>query len=87
MSYVTCNKKVTPATQSCCTKKDDDDDSLFIEEILPPNNESVYGLIVDVGGGSGNNKHSLNNSYLLSQFHSKDGYQHVTLLLNLHSRV
>jgi len=85
-SYVTSDNKVTPP-KPAAPKKDDDDDSLFIEEILPADDESVSGLIVDVGGYANNNKCSLNDSYLLSQFLSKDGYKHITLLFNLHSGI
>jgi len=73
----------SPATK-LPPRKLDDDDGLSIEEILPlDDEEEPEELIVDDFAASA--RCSIDDSYIISQFLSVDGYHHVNILYNLHS--
>jgi len=82
-SYVNSDRKPAPELKANANVVGDDR-SLSIEEILPDDDDNS-GLIVedrDVVIAR-----SLDNSFLISQFLSDDGYRHANILYNLHSGI
>jgi len=70
------------------TKNNSDDGLLSIQEIVPASDDdNSAGLIVEDEVPNMRLRRSIDDSYLISQFLSADGFDHVNVLYNLHSGI